>query len=280
LSEVPTTPIAPSEPVAAPPVAIEPAAPAAPVPVQPAAPAAEQSGAPVAPTVSSPDPAADTAGSLPAGAPDTPTAPAITPHTDTPGLLSTGEPKPTETPTETPAVQPAAPEPLKYEPLTLPEGTTLNAETLTKFDELLGTNQVAPELRQSLAEMHMAEAQRFQEHLQNEQHRIFAETRSEWRNQIMSDPDLGGSGFQTNLAAAQRMLQMFVPPERRVAMDKALVDTGMADHPEFFRLMVNLAKFYDEPASPPVAQKPPPDIGRRNGAGRRSDWYDHPRSNG
>lgn len=177
-------------------------------------------------------------------------------------------------------MQPAAPEPLKYEALELPEGVTLNAETLTKFDEVLGTAQVPAEVRQELANMHLAEAQRFQEHLQAEQHRIFGETRREWRNQIMSDPELGGAGFQTNLAAAQRMLQMFVPPERREAMDQALIATGMADHPEFFRLMVNLAKFYDEPASPPLAQKPPADIGRRPNGVRRADWYDHPRSNG
>lgn len=125
--------------------------------------------------------------------------------------------------------------------------------------------------------MHIGEMQAYAQKLAADQHKAFAETRAGWRQEIKGDEELGGAAFDTNRAAATRMLQLFVEPKRRGAFDEALLLTGMADHPEFMRMMVNIARKFDEPSPSPQPRNPPPDIGKRSGRGLRS-LYTHPTS--
>jgi hypothetical protein len=171
---------------------------------------------------------------------------------------------------------PAPPEPIQYEAFTFPEGVT-PGEDLGKFTELAGAARVPQETAQQFLDMHLAEIQRLREHESAEQHRIWNEMRRDWRTQIKDDPDLGGSGFELNHATASRMLELFVPEDRRAAFNQALITTGMADHPEFFRFLVNIARKFDEPSPAPLPRNPPPDIGRNPSAGRRIP-YTHPTS--
>lgn len=243
---------------------------------------------------SSEAPVAETPGGpLPAGSDgDSASEPAAEPATELePGVLAANEPekKPEETPEtsaepkpdeksaeEVPAEAPAPLEPIKYEAFTLPEGAT-PTEELTKFQELAGAAQVPQETAQQLLDMHIAEIQRLREHEASEQQRVWSETRRNWRNEIMADEELGGAGFETNRATAGRMLDLFVPENRRAAFNQALIATGMTDHPEFFRFLVNVARKFDEPSPAPIPRNPPPDIGRNPSAGRRLS-YDNPRS--
>lgn len=261
----------------------------------PAEPATPES-APVEPAATAADnPPAATDGQAAPGADAPPEAPAS--HTDEAGLLSSKsdekpaeeakpeaekpaepeKPAEAEKPPETEQKPEPEPEPIKYEALALPEGVTLDQERISAFDDVIGPHRLPPEARQQLADMHVAEMQRYAEHLAAEQHRVFADTRRTWREAIMSDPEFGGSGFETSRAAAVRMLQKFVPEGERDDFDAALMATGMTDHPQFFRFLNRIAKAFDEPASPPPNAAPPPDAGRRPG-GRLSDMYDHPRS--
>ena len=213
-----------------------------------------------------------------------PAAEALTPHTAEPGLLAATEPaKPEETkPAEPVAPAAEAPlveaksEPLAYEPFTFPDGLE-PGERLSQFTEIIGPHQLPQEAAQQLIDLHLGEVQRLQESTLAEQHRVFGETRRAWRQEIMGDEELGGSGFETNRAAAQRMLNMFVPEDRRERFNEMLVLTGVADHPEFFRYLVNMARRFDEPTPTPAPRNPPPDIGRNPAAGRRLN-YTHPSS--
>ena len=54
-----------------------------------------------------------------------------------------------------------------------------------------------------------------------------------------------------------------------------LMLTGMTDNPEFFRFLVNVARTFDEASPSPTPHRPPPDIGRNPGGGRRLN-YDAP----
>ena len=279
------------------------AAPAAPeAPAAPAPPAAETapSGAatppaetsavsPPSPTPAAPEPATEAAAAEPAAEPAAPS------HIETPGLLSkTAEETaaaPTEKPAETaaegakPTEAPAAPapEPLKYEaPPTLPEGVSLDAERLGKFDEVIGAARVPPEARQQLVDMFLAERQQWESETLAAQHRAFADVRAEWRKAAMGDAEIGGNGFATNRDAAMRMIELFVPQQHREAFENMLLITGTADHPEMFRFLTNVAKRFDEPAPPPPAQRPPPNIGQRPGGSRAADralFYDRNNNN-
>lgn len=265
-------------------------------PTQDPAPAAEPVVAPVAAVVapvvpdtpSEASPAETAPGRPPEvvpavdGASDTPPVPL---HTDEPGLLAATEPAKPADPAakpETAAADPALePTPIVYEPFALPEGLA-PTEQLTKYAELAAANRIPQEAAQQFIDMHIAEVQRLQENTLADQHRAFAETRREWRNQIMSDEELGGAGFETNRSAAQRMLNTFVPEQHREAFNNALLLTGASDNPEIFRFLVNLARKFDEPTPSPLPNGPPPDIARSPSSGRRLN-YDNPtspRSNG
>ena len=271
---------------AAPEVPAAPASPATePAPSGAASPPAETSAAPPA----APEPAIEASAAEPAAEPAAPS------HTETPGLLSAeakpegeaaAQAKPTETPkapAAQPAEQPVAPEPLKYEaPPTLPEGVSLDAERLGKFDEVIGAARVPAEARQQLVDMFLAERQQWESETLAAQHRAFADVRAEWRKAAMGDAEIGGNGFATNRDAAMRMIELFVPQQHREAFENMLLITGAADHPEMFRFLTNVAKRFDEPAPPPPAQRPPPNIGQRPGGSRAADralFYDRNNNN-
>ena len=200
------------------------------------------------------------------------------PHTDEPGLLSVAE-KPAEAaPAES---VPTEPTPVEYN-FDLPEGFVLSPEPLEQFTSWARDNNVSPEAAQAAMTMHVAAIQALNEQALAQQHAAFADTRREWRTQSVSAPELGGSGFETNRAAAIRMMYLFVEPARRDAFDQALLTTGMTDNPEFFRFLVNLARKFDEPAPPPPgALGPPAGAGgrapARGGGERRALSYQFPR---
>jgi len=82
------------------------------------------------------------------------------------------------------------------------------------------------------------------------------------------------------MIAVAKMRDEFVPADRMKAFNDFLRVTGAGDHPEFIRLMNNVARRLDEPAAPSVAYQPPANIGQRPSGAKRSALYDHPTSNG
>lgn len=241
--------------------------------------------------------------------------PAETPETAAPGepsLLNRGEEspkeetpaegatddKPAEAPEEKPADEPKpeepAPEekpeepeqkaeaepppPLTYEPPTLPEGVALDSERLGEFDRVVGEAQVPPESRQQLIDMLVAERQRWEAAAMESWQTAFAQTRRQWRNEVMADEALGGANHQDALAACLRMVDEFVPEDQRAAFDQMLIVTGAGDHPAMMRFLHTVARKFDAPGTPPVPNGPPPDNGRAPGRRRMRDMYDHPRS--
>jgi hypothetical protein len=194
-------------------------------------------------------------------------APEVKPHTDTPTLLSAPTEelaKPTEPEVKTPAaaVTPITPvtevapvvEPV-YE-FKLPDNITVEQPRLDAYTSVLKEHKIAPEVGQSLIEMHTAAMTDYAAHLRQEQHTSFAETRANWANEVRSDPELGGSGHQTALKAAARVRDLLVPEERREAFNNFLAVTGAGDHPEFIRMLYAAARIFDEPAAPSVTAMP------------------------
>jgi len=166
-----------------------------------------------------------------------------------------------------------------YQEFTFPEGVTADKERLGQYTELLGQHGIAQEAGQALLDMHTGAMQSYAEHLIAEQHRVFGETRANWRTEVMADDQLGGAGHQTTMAAVARMRDLLVPENRKDAFNQMLRVTGVGDHPEFLRLLHNAARYFDEPTAPAHIGRPPPDNGRQPGrAGSRAMMYDHPRS--
>ncbi len=267
-----------------------------PDPVEPgSAPAAEPAAAPV--TTVEPAvtfvPHTETPGLLSIDAPpatepavEVPAAPAVEPQPAEPApaevkaegveakpAVPAVEVKPAEPAAEVKPVEPPAPiEPFKYDtPPTLPEGITVDPARIAEFDSIVGAHRLPPEARQGLVDFHVEEIRRYHERKLAEQHRLFGETRKAWRDQVASDEELGGSAFQTNRAAAIRVIDNFVPQPRRQAFEAMMRGTGVADHPEFMRFLVNLDKKFGSPPVPTPPNNPAPDRGGRPGGRRARD---------
>jgi len=180
---------------------------------------------------------------------------------------ATQEPKPGE-PAATP--EPAPLPPVNYE-YTLPEtiklDDALKGDVHKAFDEF---RRDPAKGAQGLIDLHAKTMQQYADHLVKEQYRVFNETRRNWVNQVMSDPQLGGSGHQTAMGAIARMRDQFVAEADRPAFEQFLLVTGAGDHPQFLKLLHNVSRFYDEPPLPPANPKPTPTNGMPPRRGMRS----------
>lgn len=201
-------------------------------------------------------------------------------HTDTPSLMEeAGKPKeepkkpeseakPAETVEESP----------KYEAFKLPEGVQPDEKRLGEFAEVAAKHKLSQDDAQALLDMHTNTLKQFQDAVFAEQHRVFAETRRGWVQQILADPILGGAGHETAKMAAARMRDLLVPEAHRAEFAAFMRDTGAGDHPALFRLLHNAARLFDEPAAPPVPARPVPDRGGNGKQPRGTMLYDHPTS--
>jgi hypothetical protein len=235
--------------------------------------------------------------------------PALTPHTDTPSLLEsvakveetkpadpaeTPEPAETETPkdpVETPElkeepkpdeVKPDEPKPepepepeLKYE-FQIPEEIKLEPKGLETYTEVLREAKVPPEVGQKLLNMYLDEVQKLNTSTLQAQHDAFNETRKSWQAQAMADPEIGGAGHQTAMAAIARMRDRFVPEAQKAEFNDFLRVTGAGDHPAFLKVLYNVARLLDEPRVPQQSGNPPPQP--KQPGQRREVLYDHPTS--
>src|SRR5690348_11689629 len=262
------TVVAPATPA---PATAAPAAPAAaPAPVTASAapapgPGAESTSAPSSSAVTPP------AESAPAVTPPTPATPAAAkPAAETPSsLLGDAKPATDAKPAEAPATaEPPAPAetpvaPPAYEPFTLPEGVTLEAERVSDLTKLLGETELATKadhaamqgLGQKLIDLYVAESKR----VADAQQQSWIRTRDEWRNTFIADEQIGGARREATLRNCAQMIEQFGgSPEQQAELRQAFGITGMGDHPALIRLLNNMASVLVEPKPvPATAQRSP-----------------------
>lgn len=259
----------------------------------PAAPAAD-------PAPSAPAPEASSAAAAPAPAAEPAPAP---PKDFAPSLLDeaakpTAEPPKPETPAEgqPPASkEPAAPEakpgdkpaeakppeppaPIEYaftradeKGERVPIGPDqIDQERLGLFTGVLQEARVAPEAAQKMMDLHLDELTRAVSARDQRQWDVFADKQKEWKEQVMADPELGGSRHATAIKTVMGLIDAFslrpgpdgkarssddVAAERRELMDVARV-TGVANNPTWLRLLHWAGdRFVREPGPRPA---PPP----------------------
>lgn len=193
------------------------------------------------------------------------------------------ETKPEEKPAEqAPEVKPEAqPEPIKYE-FKFPETLKPEAKAIGDLSSVFNEGKVAPEVAQKIIDIGSKAITDYAESLRRDQMKVFADTRADWRKQVMASEDLGGAGHQTAMAAVARMRDMLcsdhAPGTQEYEADhKALNDfmryTGAGDNPVFLRILHRAARFFDEPSMPPSGANPPPSNGQRPGRRSLKDIY-------
>lgn len=184
-----------------------------------------------------------------------------------------------DTPKE-PVVEPAAPEPFKFE---IPPTLRVDDARMAEFTGILREASSLPpqEVGQKLIGMHAAAMQAYADHVAAEQRRVWNDTNRGWQNAVMSDPVLGGAGHQTAMGAVARVRDMSIsdsPPgtpqyERdRKDHEEFLSVTGAGNHPVYLRQLHRMARLVDEAPLPPPDIRPPPNNGQRQ-ATRLRDMY-------
>jgi hypothetical protein len=181
-----------------------------------------------------------------------------------------------EKPADLKPAEAAAPVEYKYTlPETIKMDDALKGEVHAAFDEFR-TNPA--EGAQKLIDLHAKAMQTYADDLavkqSQSQHDTFKSMRQEWGKEILADPQMGGSGYQTTKAAVARMRDALVRPEflaprtyddgspRPSKFQEMLETTGVGDHVVFWDILHNAARFMDEPVMPPAGIKPAPNNGR------------------
>lgn len=219
---------------------------------------------------------------------------------DKPAEAKPGEVKPEAKPAEAakPEAEAKPVEPLKPAAVdykyTIPETLKLDDTLKGELHSALDAFRANPaEGAQKLLDLHAKTMTDFVAAQDKRQREVFAETNKNWHNEILADPELGGSGYQTTQAAIARMRDMLVSPQdaaprqwddgspRMSAFQEMCRVTGVGNHPVFWRMLHNVAKWLDEPQAnnQPTEIRPPADIGRNPNKRRGAAiLYTHPRS--
>lgn len=198
--------------------------------------------------------------------------------------------QPKETVAEAPKIE------WKFElPETLKADDGKIAEFTGILDGLLAPKEgeTPTQYAQKLIDLHTNAMQDYAKQTLANQFKVFNDTKAGWEKRVLADPEIGGSGHDTAIAAVARVRDRLVSSEvpgtkhfNKAKYDsdwkefgEFLTATGASSHPAMIRLLHNAARFVDEPqaSSLPSEIRPPKDIGKPPGKGADT-LYDHPRS--
>lgn len=159
----------------------------------------------------------------------------------------------------------AKPEPITFEAFNVPEGFELKDEAVKQFTEILGDpNLSAQERGQKLVDMYAAEVKGVHEAYAQQQVDTWRQLNDSWKEELRSDPEIGGNRVGTTLSIAKAVIEEFGGSKEQQAAFLAHVDNnGMGNYAGFVRLLHNIGtamnvledRIVSSPSSSPSAPK-------------------------
>lgn len=140
-----------------------------------------------------------------------------------------GEDKPSE--------DAAANVPENYE-FTMPEGVTIDDNTLGDLKSLSKDLGLSQEQAQKIADLGVQQSERWAQ----QQMEYAKQAREEWATQVKSDKELGGPAFDESIASASKAIKEFGTPE----LVNLLNETGLGNHPEVIRAFYKVGKMIED----------------------------------
>lgn len=169
--------------------------------------------------------------------------------------------KTTEGQSEEPAPPPT------YDPFTVPEGITLDADRVGKFTEILADLEItgkvphefAQQFGQKAVDFHVQEVQKAAEDITKLYQTTWERQKTEWKDAFLKDPEIGGNRFQTTVDAARTFIRTHGGTTEQQTEFRNLMETsGLGNHPAVIRLLANAGTAMVEgkqlAASKPVSQ--------------------------
>lgn len=158
--------------------------------------------------------------------------------------------------------------PEKYEDFKLPEGVTLEGETLTAATSLFKDLGLSQEGAQKLVDFHVKQITE----AADGPVKFWQEQQEAWRKEVTEDPNLGPRIGEIKTAFS-KMLDGVGDPALATAFREAMDYTGAGNNPAFIRMMDKISAVYTE-GKPVQGQKPSPvrEPGKAQGTGPAALW--------
>lgn len=174
-----------------------------------------------------------------------------------------GEVKPdTEVKQEVQSDEPA-PTPV-YDAFVLPEGLSLDETRAKEFTDILSNLEVKTkaehallqEFGQKAVDFHVAEVKNLLEANNKASFDAWENTKNEWKESFMSDPELGGNRWQTTVNSALDFIRTHGGNDKQQSEFRDLMNlSGVGNHPAMIRLLSNAGRNMSE-GRPLAAQSP------------------------
>lgn len=131
--------------------------------------------------------------------------------------------------------------PEKYEDFKLPEGVTLEAESLTKAQELFKGLGLSQEAAQSLVDFHVNVLKAVEDSPAKE----WSDQQTKWQAEVRADPTLGPrlSEIKANYS---KMLSAMGDPALEKSFHEMVEFTGAGNNPTFIKMMDKLSAHFTE----------------------------------
>lgn len=128
--------------------------------------------------------------------------------------------------------------PETYEDFSLPEGFEANNEILGDFTKFAKEHDMSQADAQKLIDMQTKVQAQIPKMLEAE----WDKTQDKWQEATKNDKEYGGKELDTSLSLAKKALDKYASDEFREALEV----TGMGNHPELIRMLVNVGKGISE----------------------------------
>lgn len=147
-----------------------------------------------------------------------------------------------------------------YEPFTLPEGVTLDAEKMGEYTTALAefeattkaSHEEVQKLGQQFLDRHIAELQRYTETLTH----AWNKQKNDWKESFLKDPEFTNRTNTVVNAAIDAIGVYAGNSEQQGEFRKLMEDTGVGNHPAMIRMLSNMMLARPEPkplAAPQIA---------------------------
>lgn len=144
----------------------------------------------------------------------------------------------------------AEPQPVTYEDFKLPEGATVDGETLDRARSLFSEARLPQEQAQKFIDLAVSREQAAaQKGVQ-----AFVDLQNKWVSEIKADPEIGGDRLTASMASAARAIDRLGVP----GLKEALNLTGAGNNPAIVKAFVRLGQMVSEDRFMPGRNAAPP----------------------
>ena len=159
---------------------------------------------------------------------------------------------------ESSLLRPETPARPAYSDFKLPEGATVDSDSLKAASTLFADSGLSQEQAQKFIDLAVS-----REKAQAESGlRAFVDLQNKWVSEIKADPDIGGEKLQATIASATRAIDRLAIPGLREALDL----TGAGNNPAIVKAFARIGQMIAEDrfrpgnGAPPVAPRSPAEV--------------------